>query len=136
MSQVETADAPAPPADAGWNPPTVTNAQLRAMGREYQLCEVCGMSTEGGCLRNVRVDLLTGSGGNLQQVEMQDYFFCSQACCNAAAQMLIDEINDPSGIESIRKTYGHLKGQVARFHVWCTKVGPSAHAPDGGPGEI
>jgi len=100
------------------------------MGREYQLCEVCGNTTEGGCLRNVRIDLQTPRGGLLQQVEMLDYFFCSQACCGAAAQMLIDEINEPSGIERILSQYGHLKGHVAKFHVWCTKVGPVS-TPEG-----
>lgn len=135
MSDIDapSQDAAAPGA---WTPKTVTNAQLRARGREYQLCEVCAISTEGGCLRNVRIDLQTARGGMLQQVEMLDYFFCSVACCNAAAQMLIDEINDPSGIESIKTRYGHLQGQVARFHVWSTKVGPSAGTGDADPGVI
>lgn len=131
-------DVPAANATRGgeWRPPTTTNAELRARGREYQLCEVCGISTEGGCLRNVRIDLQTARGGMLRQVEMLDYFFCSTKCCNGAAQMLIDEINDPSGIESIKTRYGHLQGKVARFHVWSTKVGPSAGTGDADPGVI
>ena len=121
----------------GWEPPrTYTNEELRARGREYQCCESCGISTEGGCIRNVRVDLLTARGGMLQNVEMLDYFFCSKRCCEVVAQMMIDEINDPSGIETIKDLYGHLKGHVARFQVWSTKVGPASGGSGGGPGEI
>lgn len=106
------------------------------MGRDYQKCEVCGRSTEGGCHRNVRIDLLTPRGGLLQQVEMLDYYFCSQACINKAAQILMDEINDPSGIESIRERFGHLQGKVGGFSPWSVKVGPSASKGDDDPGQI
>ena len=105
----------------------------QAAERRYAECAACPKSTEDGCYRAVRIELQDKRGRRLDEIRVydqetgSDMIFCSIACIQLIARMMIEEINNPTD-EDMLSEYKKWGGHVANFSLGYSKIGlvPSA----------
>lgn len=106
-------------------PQIITVDQARE--RRYSECSMCPRSTENGCFRAVRIELLDARGRRLDEVMLPNEMFCSEACIRTAARAIMDEINSDTDPDLLTD-YKKWKGHVGNISVGFAKIGlvPSA----------
>jgi hypothetical protein len=105
----------------------------QAVERKYSECAACPKSTEEGCFRAVRIELLDKRNRRLDEIRVydqktgNDMMFCSVACMELIARMMIQEINQPTD-EDLLSEYKKWGGHVTGFSLGYSKIGlvPSA----------
>jgi len=91
-----------------------------------QECDMCERTTEDGCVRNLRVELIGANNMSLETVPLLKYFFCSEACAKAAGVCLMDEINTGEEEDVLPLLKTRYRGQVRRVFCGYTSVKRSA----------
>lgn len=94
-------------------------------------CAYCGVETSDGCVRDVRVELLTGDKRLVAEISLNSpgrrNFFCTMACVENAARDIMAEANNPVNPDDpifpeVRKEY---RGRVSRFRLGYVDVRPA-----------
>ena len=91
-----------------------------------QECDLCANSTSRGCVRELRVELLSSGGQSLEEVSLRGHYFCSENCARVAGETLMDEINTGTDPEILPDLKQRWKGQVAKVFCLYTSVRPSS----------
>jgi len=91
-----------------------------------QECDMCARTTEDGCIRNLRVELIGNNNRQLEEVALLKYFFCSEACARTAAHCLMEEVNLGDDPEVLPDLKARWRGQVRRVSCGYTSVKRSA----------